>query len=411
MRGTSGKTRDPLEKTKNIMASIQLKNLTKRYSDGRTPVNNINLTIEDGEFIVLVGPSGCGKSTTLNMIAGLEDITDGEIIIDGTVVNHIPASHRDIAMVFQSYALYPHMTVRQNLSFPLRMAKKSPVEISQAVDTTAELLNLTELLDKKPSQLSGGQRQRVAMGRALVRKPKAFLMDEPLSNLDAQLRNQMRLELSKLHDQFKTTTIYVTHDQTEALTLGQRIVILAHGTCQQIGTPQEVYHHPANAFVANFIGSPSINFVPVEQITDHMWHTPLGNIPIPAHLQGYQGSIVLGIRPQSLHLTGLMGHKRSDLITITGIIRDVEFLGTEQNIHLSLEYKNLNVSHTQWQEYCRNMTPHITDRVTLDFVARLPPLPAQQRLDTVELLCPPEEILVFDYVTGENITHPDSLQR
>src|SRR6201984_1883242 len=244
------------------MAEIVLEHLNKSYPDGATAVNDLSLTIAEGEFLILVGPSGCGKTTTLNMIAGLEDISSGELRIGGQRVNDKAPKDRDIAMVFQSYALYPHMTVRQNIAFPLTLAKMTKREIPDKVQETARILDLTELLDRKPSQLSGGQRQRVAMGRAIVRHPKAFLMDEPLSNLDAKLRVQMRGEIARLQRRLGTTTVYVTHDQTEAMTLGDRVVVMHSGAAQQIGTPDDLYERPANLFVGGFIGSPAMNFSP-----------------------------------------------------------------------------------------------------------------------------------------------------
>jgi multiple sugar transport system ATP-binding protein len=236
------------------MAEIVLDHVTKSYPDGSVAVNDLSLTIADGEFVILVGPSGCGKSTTLNMIAGLEEISSGELRIGGDRVNEKAPRDRDIAMVFQSYALYPHMTVRQNIAFPLTLAKMNKAEIAQKVDETARILDLTDFLDRKPSQLSGGQRQRVAMGRAIVRNPKAFLMDEPLSNLDAKLRVQMRGEIARLQNRLGTTTVYVTHDQTEAMTLGDRVVVLRAGAAQQNRTPEELYARPANLRVAGVIG-------------------------------------------------------------------------------------------------------------------------------------------------------------
>ncbi len=243
------------------MSNVILKNVTKVYDNKNKVINNIDLTINDKEFAVLVGASGCGKSTLLRMIAGLEDITDGEIYIGDTKVNNVHPKDRDIAFVFQSYALYPHMTVRENIAFGLKMRKVAKAEIEKKVQEAAEILNLTELLDRKPKQLSGGQRQRVALGRAIVRNPKVFLMDEPLSNLDAKLRVQMRSELKKLHEKLQTTFIYVTHDQTEALTMGDRVVVLDKGVIQQAETPENIYNNPANTFVAGFVGSPQMNFI------------------------------------------------------------------------------------------------------------------------------------------------------
>ncbi len=244
------------------MAPITLDHITKRYPDGSLAVNDFNLEIQDGEFVILVGPSGCGKSTTLNMIAGLEDITSGELLIGGNVVNNKTPKDRDIAMVFQSYALYPHMTVRENMGFALKLAHTPKDVINQKVEEAARILDLTQHLDRKPANLSGGQRQRVAMGRAIVRDPAAFLMDEPLSNLDAKLRVQMRTQVSRIQRRLGTTTVYVTHDQVEALTLGDRVAVMRSGLLQQVGSPAELYHRPYNLFVAGFIGSPAMNFLP-----------------------------------------------------------------------------------------------------------------------------------------------------
>src|SRR4051812_23874339 len=243
------------------MANIQLKDVTKRYPDGFEAVKHMDLDINDGEFMILVGPSGCGKSTALRMIAGLEDITEGVLVIGDEVVNDRAPKDRDIAMVFQNYALYPHMTVRDNMGFALKLAKVDKAEIDKRVEEAARTLDLTQHLDRKPANLSGGQRQRVAMGRAIVRDPSAFLMDEPLSNLDAKLRVQMRAEVSRLQDRLGTTTVYVTHDQTEAMTLGDRVAVMRAGVLQQVGPPQELYDHPTNLFVAGFIGSPAMNFM------------------------------------------------------------------------------------------------------------------------------------------------------
>src|SRR5881394_2467880 len=243
------------------MAQVSLRKVVKYYDDVEA-VSAIDLDIADKEFVVLVGPSGCGKSTTLRMIAGLEDITGGEIAVDGEVVNDVPPKDRDIAMVFQNYALYPHMTVYENMSFGLRLKKFPKEEIDKRVQEAARILDIKELLERKPRQLSGGQRQRVAMGRAIVRDPKVFLFDEPLSNLDAKLRVQMRTEIKKVHQKVRTTTVYVTHDQVEAMTLADRVVVMNHGCIEQIGTPNDLYHNPATRFVAGFIGSPAMNFVP-----------------------------------------------------------------------------------------------------------------------------------------------------
>src|SRR3954469_11953381 len=245
------------------MAEIQFRDVTKRYADGTEAVKKMNLDIKDGEFMILVGPSGCGKSTALRMIAGLEDISEGEMRIGDRVVNNLAPRDRDIAMVFQNYALYPHMTVRQNMGFALKLAKVPQAEIDKKVQDAARVLDLTEHLDRKPANLSGGQRQRVAMGRAIVRDPQAFLMDEPLSNLDAKLRVQTRAEVARIQQRTGTTTVYVTHDQTEALTLGDRVAVMRSGVLQQVGSPMELYNDPKNLFVAGFIGSPAMNLIDV----------------------------------------------------------------------------------------------------------------------------------------------------
>ena len=261
------------------MAEIVLDHITKRFPDGALAVDDVNLDIADGEFVILVGPSGCGKSTTLNMIAGLEDITSGELRIGGKVVNQMAPKDRDIAMVFQSYALYPHMTVRQNMGFALKLAKTPQNVIDQKVEEAARILDLTQHLDRKPANLSGGQRQRVAMGRAIVRDPSVFLMDEPLSNLDAKLRVQMRTEVSRIQRRLGTTMVYVTHDQTEAMTLGDRVAVMRSGLIQQVASPQELYDRPANLFVAGFIGSPAMNFMG-GTLEEGKLRTGLGDIPL-----------------------------------------------------------------------------------------------------------------------------------
>src|SRR3954470_5696509 len=266
------------------MAQITLKDVTKRYPDGFEAVKDFNLDIADGEFMILVGPSGCGKSTALRMIAGLEDITDGELRIGDEVVNQRAPKDRDIAMVFQNYALYPHMTVRENMGFALKLAKTPEEEIDQKVTDAAKVLDLEPHLDRKPANLSGGQRQRVAMGRAIVRDPSAFLMDEPLSNLDAKLRVQMRAEVSRLQHRLGTTTVYVTHDQTEAMTLGHRVAVMRAGILQQVAAPKELYESPKNLFVAGFIGSPAMNFFSGQLESDSI-RTPMGAIPLDDQLR------------------------------------------------------------------------------------------------------------------------------
>src|ERR687889_867926 len=266
------------------MADIKLENVTKRFPDGYEAVRDMNLEIKDGEFMILVGPSGCGKSTALRMIAGLEDITDGELRIGGDVVNQLSPKDRDIAMVFQNYALYPHMSVRDNMGFALKLRGAPNEEINNKVEEAARILDLEQHLDRKPATLSGGQRQRVARGRAIVRTPSAFLMDEPLSNLDAKLRVQMRAAVSRIQQRLGTTTIYVTHDQTEALTLGDRVAVMRSGLLQQVGSPMDLYNHPLNLFVAGFIGSPAMNFMPATVHGDSV-KLPIGEVRLPQELR------------------------------------------------------------------------------------------------------------------------------
>lgn len=294
------------------MSEISFRGVGKTYGDGTVAVRSVDLEVSDGEFMVLVGPSGCGKSTLLRMLAGLEVITEGEILIDGEVVNKTHPRDRDVAMVFQNYALYPHMSVFANMAFPLRQAKKSKAEIAERVEEVARVLQLTEHLKRRPANLSGGQRQRVAIGRAIVREPKAFLLDEPLSNLDAKLRVQMRGELAQLHTDLGVTTIFVTHDQTEAMTLGQRVAVLSDGELHQVGTPRDLYYNPDNLFVAGFIGSPSMNLLSAElQRSGEDWGLALGDSgcwPVTQKVAGIALSeesgrnLIVGVRPESILL-------------------------------------------------------------------------------------------------------------
>jgi multiple sugar transport system ATP-binding protein len=285
------------------MAKVLIKDLNKRYDEVHA-VKNVNLEIGDREFVVLVGPSGCGKTTTLRMVAGLEDITSGEISIDGRVVNDLAPMDRDIAMVFQNYALYPHMSVHDNMAFGLKMRKFERADIERRVRRAAEILGIQALLARKPRQLSGGQRQRVALGRAIVRNPRVFLFDEPLSNLDAALRVQMRVELKRLHERLETTAIYVTHDQIEAMTLGDRVVVMKDGVVQQEGAPLTLYQRPANRFVASFIGSPAMNFVDVDISGDGFWAEAQGlRLQVPQRMRSLGGQrLTLGVRPEALRL-------------------------------------------------------------------------------------------------------------
>ncbi len=322
------------------MAQIRLQNLVKRYENGFEAVRKANLEITDGEFLVLVGPSGCGKSTTLRMIAGLEEVTSGDIFVGDKRINDLEPGDRDIAMVFQNYALYPHMTVRQNMSFGLKMRKTPKAEIERLVNEAAQILSLESLLDRRPKELSGGQRQRVAVGRAIVRKPKAFLFDEPLSNLDAKLRVQMRTELGRLHLRLKTTTVYVTHDQVEAMTLGDRIVVMKDGVIQQIDTPMNVYQNPANHFVAGFIGSPAMNFID-GTISDQMFSAYGVAYPLKAgpngtaNMQLPQGETTLGFRPENL--TTDPAHPKLADVTLDV----VEHMGHETIVYFSLAGNSL----------------------------------------------------------------------
>ena len=325
------------------MADIALEKLSKRYPDGTAAVSDVDLKIADGEFLILVGPSGCGKSTVLNMIAGLEDISSGELRIGGQRMNDKAPRDRDIAMVFQSYALYPNMTIRENIAFPLRLAKLEPDVIERKVSEAAKILELTPFLDRKPANLSGGQRQRVAMGRAIVRSPKAFLMDEPLSNLDAKLRVQMRTQVSRLQKQLSTTTVYVTHDQTEAMTLGDRVVVMRAGVVQQVGEPQHLYDHPANLFVAGFIGSPSMNFLGTT-VENGRLRTVLGDLSIGDRLgdqlesAGAPRELILGIRPEHFEDAALVDEAaRARGAEFEAPVDVVESMGSDKYVYFSLE--------------------------------------------------------------------------
>jgi multiple sugar transport system ATP-binding protein len=334
------------------MAEIVMDNVTKRYPDGYEAVKDMNLEIADGEFVILVGPSGCGKSTALRMIAGLEDISEGELKIGGEVVNERAPKDRDIAMVFQNYALYPHMSVRDNMGFALKLAKAPKEEIDRKVEEAARVLDLTDHLDRKPAQLSGGQRQRVAMGRAIVRDPAAFLMDEPLSNLDAKLRVQMRSEVARLQSQLGTTTVYVTHDQTEAMTLGDRVAVMRAGRLQQVGSPAELYSNPKNLFVAGFIGSPAMNFM-AAQLEGDTVRLPFGDVRLPDEVRRRIGSadggrgVIAGIRPESFEDAALVGDARDRGATFRARLDLVESMGSELYAHFSVEGKHLESQELQ----------------------------------------------------------------
>ena len=347
------------------MARVLLQHIQKRYAGDVLAVRDLNLEIHDKEFMVLVGPSGCGKSTTLRMIAGLEEISDGDMFIGDRRVNDVVPKDRDIAMVFQSYALYPHMTVYDNMAFGLKLKGVPRDDIKARVDEAARVLGIGEYLHRKPKALSGGQRQRVAMGRAIVRQPQVFLFDEPLSNLDAKLRVQMRVELAQLHQRLQTTIVYVTHDQIEAMTLASRIAIMDGGILQQVGTPMEVYHHPANRFVAGFIGSPAMNFVTVELVTGPSGITAKGagfEVRLPERLaaaaRAISGTVTLGVRPQ--HLRPTSGDAGAGVISARADV--VEHMGSEKYIYFGLAGQTL-VARTDGED---TLAPGETVRFAVD---------------------------------------------
>ncbi len=371
------------------MASLSLKNVCKVYSNGFEAVKDFNLDVEDKEFVIFVGPSGCGKSTTLRMIAGLEEISSGELTIDGKVMNDVEPKDRDIAMVFQNYALYPHMTVFDNMAFGLKLRKVPKDEIKAKVEEAARILDLEKLLDRKPKALSGGQRQRVAMGRAIVRNPKVFLMDEPLSNLDAKLRVQMRSEIASLHNRLGATIIYVTHDQTEAMTLGTRIVVLKDGVIMQVDSPQKLYNEPNNLFVAGFIGSPQMNFVDAECVVANGSSVSLKfgdySVVLPEDKSkkiidgGYAGKkVVFGIRPEDISDDPEMIQKNGDCV-IESDVTGYELLGAEVLLYYTVAGTNM------------------TARVDSDTPARYG--------DHIKLAFDPHKIHVFDKETELTITN------
>jgi multiple sugar transport system ATP-binding protein len=364
------------------MATVTFDHLTKKYSPEVTAVDDLNLAIEDGEFLVLVGPSGCGKTTALRCVAGLEEITAGVLKIGDRVVNRVPSKDRDIAMVFQSYALYPHMTVFDNLAFGLKLMKTPKEDIKRRVNEAAKILDLEKLLDRKPRALSGGQRQRVALGRAIVREPSAFLMDEPLSNLDAKLRVQTRAEILRLQRRLGVTTIYVTHDQVEAMTMGDRIAVMSNGVLQQVGSPEVLYENPVNVFVAAFIGSPAMNFAhAVAENGDlKLGGTKLelsGRAQRAAAEYGSGKDLLIGFRPEDLELGAGDG---SGLVRIPVKVDVVEYLGHEELIHAQAEGREI--------------------------VALVPSEKKVQVGDTVELAIPADKLHVFDPETEESLTVP-----
>jgi multiple sugar transport system ATP-binding protein len=397
------------------VAAITLRGITKRYADGTEAVKSVDLDIDDGEFVILVGPSGCGKSTLLRMIVGLEDISDGEMRIGDEVVNDRAPKDRDLAMVFQNYALYPHLSVRENMAFPLRLAKVPEEEITRRVEEAAEVLELTENLDRKPANLSGGQRQRVAMGRAIVRDPKAFLFDEPLSNLDANLRVQMRTEIARIQKKYGTTTVYVTHDQTEAMTLADRVAVLRKGVVQQVDSPRNLYNSPANLFVAGFIGSPSMNLVP-GQLSGTSLALPFGTFPLPEAVAQRLGSsqpgerqVIVGIRPEHFEDVTLVNESdRSSGLVFRNRIENIEWLGSE--LYAYLPYTGGEAIGQQLGQLAGDLDMEQTSGDESQIVARLDATSQVREGEEAEIWLDARKIHLFDPETGEALARPPRAQ-
>jgi multiple sugar transport system ATP-binding protein len=394
------------------MAEIALDGVTKVFPDGYEAVKEMNLEIADGEFMILVGPSGCGKSTALRMIAGLEDISQGEVKIGGEAVNDRAPKDRDIAMVFQNYALYPHMTVRQNMGFALKLAGADRPEIERKVEEAAEILDLEQHLDRRPANLSGGQRQRVAMGRAIVRDPKAFLLDEPLSNLDAKLRVQMRTELARLQSRLGTTTVYVTHDQTEAMTLGDRVAVMRAGALQQVGEPAELYNQPRNLFVAGFIGSPAMNFMPAE-LSDGKVKLPIGEVDA-GELAGDRadGPVVAGLRPENFEDASLIGDgdDRERGLVFEAEVDLVESLGSDLYAYFHIESEGVEsdqLADLVGDSLDETGTANLREGEE-QVVARLDASSGIRRGEKAELWADTSRLHLFDPDSGESLTrHED----
>ena len=393
------------------MAKITFVGVTKRYPDGYEAVKDMDLEIQDGEFMILVGPSGCGKSTALRMVAGLEDISEGELTIGDEVVNQKAPRDRDIAMVFQNYALYPHMTVRDNMGFALKLHGVDKGEIDERVEEAAKILDLTEHLDRKPANLSGGQRQRVAMGRAIVRDPSAYLMDEPLSNLDAKLRVQMRTEVSRIQSRTDTTTIYVTHDQTEAMTLGDRVAVMRAGVLQQVDTPMELYNRPKNLFVAGFIGSPAMNFMPATVEGDTV-KLPMVDVRLPDELRqrlaqdGGSRELIAGIRPENFEDAALLGDEaRSRGATFKAKIDLTESMGSEIYAHFSVT-SDKSIESDELRELAEDSGAGEVPGGGQegDIVARLAAESQVRRNDEAELFIDASHIQLFDPEDGSSLT-------
>ena len=384
------------------MASITMRNVVKRYSDGFKAVNDVSIDVADGEFMILVGPSGCGKSTLLRMVVGLEDITSGDVLIGDRRVNDLAPRDRNLAMVFQNYALYPHLTVRENIAFPLRLAGMSKQEINERVSKASATLELDAHLDRKPANLSGGQRQRVAMGRALVRDADAFLFDEPLSNLDAKLRGQMRTEISQLQKQLGITTIYVTHDQTEAMTLGDRVAVLRRGELQQLATPRELYENPGNLFVAGFIGSPPMNFLPAE-VRGSKVSLPFGEVALPPEKAEmvkrarHEGLLIAGIRPEYFEDATVIEHRGDQ--TFHAPVEVLEWLGHEAYAYVPFEISGSVKSHLE--QLAEDLD---SESLRTQMVVQLDGTTKIQEGSEAELWVNSERIHLFDPVSGENLT-------
>jgi multiple sugar transport system ATP-binding protein len=385
------------------MAAIEMRNIVKQYGDGFPAVNDISIDVQDGEFVILVGPSGCGKSTLLRMIVGLEDITSGEMVIGGDRVNDKAPRDRNLAMVFQNYALYPHLTVYENIAFPLRLSKShSDEEIDKKVREASRLLELDEHLERKPGNLSGGQRQRVAMGRAIVRDAQAFLFDEPLSNLDAKLRGQMRTEIARLQKRLGITTVYVTHDQTEAMTLGDRVAVLKRGELQQLATPRELYEQPVNLFVAGFIGSPPMNFLPARVEGDHV-KLPFGSVKIPAEkarrAEGHD-LLIAGIRPEYFDDASVVeSHKLQHGSTFRATVDVTEWLGNEAYAYIPFEAPpEVQAQLSQLEKELESETMHTQLVVALDSASRI------GDGDDAEIFVDATKMHLFEASTGDNLT-------
>ncbi|CAN5122705.1 MAG: ABC transporter ATP-binding protein [Nocardioides sp.] len=383
------------------MASISMQHIVKKYGDGFPAVNDVSIDVADGEFMILVGPSGCGKSTLLRMIVGLEDITEGDMLIGDRKVNNLAPRERNLAMVFQNYALYPHLTVFENIAFPLRLSKTPDAEVDRLVREAAQTLELTEHLDRKPGNLSGGQRQRVAMGRAIVRQADAFLFDEPLSNLDAKLRGQMRTEISRIQKRLGITTVYVTHDQTEAMTLGDRVAVLKRGTLQQLATPRELYENPGNLFVAGFIGSPPMNFLPAT-VSGTTVSLPFGDVEIPAEKADKvpEGAVLIaGIRPQHFEDASLTGDTDRAGSSFRAQVDVVEWLGNETYAYIPFESPDEVAAQLQQLEKDLDGEAARTQLVvSLDGASKI------TEGSEAEIWVDGSKIHLFDPATGDNLT-------